>query len=303
FTSCEKEAKVGKTGSIKVTPMVESTLDANMGKKGTVERGTTPVYVSGITVDTKMGSRNTHTEFDIVENGTEGAASGFIIDDVPLGLNTITAVTSPAEDVKLSLVFKGFGKYETPDWSDPEAQGAEITRLLRAAYKGTANSYNDNIPPYAIYTGSTTATISDMVETDVNIDMDTRYGRLIFCVYPENAYDLADYNVMITADFFDKNDEVVYHNQVLYDAAGQSVTGVWSDENAVHGAKIVLKFQWRADGNGEVLKEESVTMKMAKKQDKFVKIGLMRSSFVMEESGLSFIFDPIVSTDDDKYIN
>ncbi|MCK5788555.1 MAG: hypothetical protein KAH32_06130 [Chlamydiia bacterium] len=303
FASCEKQAKQVETGMLSITPLVEGTNNVDK-KSGDVERGTTPVYVSGIEVTTNMNGLTTDNHFNIVEDGAPGAASGYVIEDVPLGMNTISAVTNPADDVRTRRVFftTSSDAHHAALWNASEAWGAIVAEAVKLGY-WWANKYNvDNVPPYAIYEGSTTALLVDDEVADVHLDMDTDYGRSIYSIGFENVYDLNAYNVEISSKFYDKNDNEVYNHQVVIDRGNQATMGLWSDELSVEGAYIKLELQWRADGASDVLKSAEVIIPIRAKKDMYSKIVINRTSFVVEQTGLTFSYDPIVPGDEDIII-
>ena len=303
FASCEKQAEQVETGMLSITPLVEGTSNVDK-KSGDVERGTTPVYVSSIDVNTNMNGLTTDTHFNIVEDGTVGAKSGYVIEDVPLGTNTISAVTSPADGITLRRMFQTSSSSITlPDWTQNAVLGRLAAIAIDHGYDGFKNYTQDNIPPYAIYTGSVSTLLVDDNVANVNIPMDTEFGRSLFSIGAENAYDLANYNVTIRAKYYDANGTVVYNHQVIIDKGLTATIGMWSDELSVEGAKIEFAMEWRADGAADVLKTATATINVHAKSDMYTKIVLKRSTFVVEQTGLTFSYEPIVSGDEDIVIN
>jgi len=305
FTSCEKEAEVVKTGTLQFNAQTEI---KSVGKKsGNVERGTTPVYISSIDVKTNMNGRKTENHFNIVEDSTAGAASNFIIEDVPLGQNVISAVTNPAEDITLRRMFQTSSVTPPAHWRLNEYMGHLAAVAIDNGYEGFKNYTQGNIPPYAIYTGTAHALLVDDEVANVNIPMDTKYGRSLYSIGAENVYDLAHFNVTIRAKYFDADGNEVYNHQVRIDKGLTATIGMWSDELSTEGAKIVFTMEWRSDdpdniGLDTVLNTETATINIHAKSDMYTKIILKRSTFVVEETGLTFDFEPIVTGDEDIVI-
>lgn len=285
LTSCTKDkvAVTNKVSSIELTPNVLEPSGKN------VNRNTIPLYVSSIEVETDMNGLTTSTDFDLVK---DGGSEGFIINDVPLGTNTITATTAPAEDITLRRVFFSTGT-KVMNWDVNEVLGRIAAELVENGYYWS-NRYNvENIPPYAVYTGETTALLVDGEVADIKLDMDTNYGRSIYSIGVENTYDLANYNVDIRSKFYDAEGTEVYNHQVILDNGNSTVMGLWSDELSVEGAKIEVTFIWRADGSKDVVNTKSIIIPIKAKEDTYTKIVLNRSTFVVEETGLTFSFKPI----------
>ena len=299
FASCEKQAKVEETGAIKVAPIVQTTTDSSVGKKGAVNRGNVPVYVSAINVNTNMAGRTTDTHFDIVDDAS--GVDGFEITDVPLGTNVITAVTEPAA-VTLRRMFQASGQdfdFEDGEFTTEEQRGWALSQVVKIANAAGAHYTQDRIPPYAIYTGSTTVSLVEDMEITAPINMDTQYGRTFFSIAAENIADMNDYTVKIRATFFDAEGNQVYSNPITYAGGGQRIIGIWSDELSIQGATMVITFDWYADVDLDtVLNSKSVTLNVNAKEDAYVAINLKRSTFVLETMGLDFAFDPIVVVDD-----
>ena len=302
FASCEKQTAKVETGMIKVTPMVEKVNDNSIGKKDAVNRGTVPVYVSAINVNTNMDGRTTDTHFDIVDDGS--GVDAFVLEDVPLGYNTIAAVTEPNAPV-LRHFFRGNGFGVDGDALN---ENSIVWTILDAAVKrfhdDAAEYTQDNIPPYAIYNGSATTTLIDGVEANVAINMDTEYARSVFSVQAEKGFDLAHYTVVVVADFKQMDGNVVYHNVVNYASGAQAVYGIWSDEDSKGACYIDLNFKWYADEDlSTVLNEKTATIPLTAKVDMYTRITLNRSSFVMENVGLTFDFDTIDPDEEDILID
>lgn len=300
FASCEKQAQVEETGAIKVAPIVKTSTDGSVAKKGAVNRGDVPVYVSAINVNTNMAGRTTDTHFDIVDDGS--GVDGFEITDVPLGTNVIAAITEPSAPVLRKFFQVSGADYSFGDGPSltEDQRGLVLSEVVKTLNAAGAHYTQNNIPPYAIYTGSTTVDLVEGLEITAPINMDTQYGRTYFSIATENAADMNDYTVKIRATFYDVDGNQVYSNPVTYASGTQLAIGIWSDEKSVGGSTIKLDFEWYADVDlNTVLNSKSVTLNVNAKEDAYVAINLKRSTFVLEKMGLNFAFDPIVVVDDE----
>ena len=88
FTSCEKEANVIGTGSLKFTPVIESSNNLDINKKSNVDRGDIPVYVDAINLSINGASEM----FNLTDGQVDG--SEFIMHNVPTGQGTAVALTT-----------------------------------------------------------------------------------------------------------------------------------------------------------------------------------------------------------------
>jgi hypothetical protein len=132
-----------------------------------VQRGSMYAWISEMQIKaTHESGYVTITDFTLVNNGTPGSDTKFMMDNVQLGKNTFTASSKTKEPERL----------ETTQFSRPNG-GTSPTNTVIINQFNTLNSRN----PYAIYTSvnPVTSTIVEGIAQGVNIPLKTDNSRII----------------------------------------------------------------------------------------------------------------------------
>jgi len=152
------------------------------------------------------------TDFTLVANGTSGAGTKFIMDNVMIGNNTFTASSKTTEPERL----------ETAQVSRSEAFTTTMSAL---------NARN----PYAVYTNTAPVnfTIIQDAAQNVNIPMKTDNSRFIA------LFNIEDFN-------FNTYTVTCYVNGVTFGPTAtctwfRNATFYWSDSNSIAGKSVYFK--------------------------------------------------------------
>lgn len=273
-TSCEKNANVVGTGTVKLTPMMEKT--SGLGKN--VDRGDIPVYIKEINVVATNGSKVNDFNFELTEGNVDG--SEFIMDGLPLGLTSFKATTTPAIISKYAKTKFTFGvklkdelvkvvesdrfvtwvkKYHDVDVESLNLNDKLVAknlasylkdRMLFSDSKGNLTPWSiskTGFIPYAVYTGGINAVVLNATEeiapTEVKFNLTTNNGRKMITFRPETIKSLENVWVRVTI----KAGENTYTNVMNSNALIGSF--YWSDENAIDGENIDITLEWLDAGS------------------------------------------------------
>ncbi|MCK5788832.1 MAG: hypothetical protein KAH32_07525, partial [Chlamydiia bacterium] len=312
FTSCEKEANVVGKGTLEFTPLVSQ--ENVIKKSGDVNRGDIPVYVKAINVNTLANAGETNTHFNLVDNGS--GAAGFVINNVPLGHNTITAVSEPTiaagTGPHITRVVSKKIQSKYPEWTKDDAYGYIIADaldkgLISKDYQGTDRAHYG---VYAVYEGSANADLTIDTPANVEVDMTTNNGRSLITFGPENATDLANYIVEVNVNNIDAASKSFRNRTVTLGADVNrnpeekilSALQLWSNDKSIDGAKTVVTLTWFEKGSTIQLNQVTFDVTIEAGVDKYTKVLIGRDAFVKSEQALSFKFTPLENEDDVVYI-
>ncbi|MCK5782250.1 MAG: hypothetical protein KAH10_06645 [Flavobacteriales bacterium] len=268
--SCSKEnPELVTTGSISFKPIIESTAKFDK-KDGEVNRASIPVYVSSIDVFTENTAGSTNTTFTLVATNGE---SDFIIENLPLGETTISAV-SESNSQQLHQISHFNNKDE-----------AQIQ----------ANAYN----PYVVYSSINNPLVNLTSENTENVDisMETENARLIMYFYTEDGSNISEsYNLRISADY--NNNEIT---EILSDAG--VILYYWSNEDAVAQLETSIKVEW-VDKNSpsEVVRTDQFTYALKKGISSSVNVIIKEKEISTATSNMSFAFTPILERQESDLI-
>jgi len=222
--SCSSDENITpQTTSVGITTRNEFTASTT-GKE--VQRGTLFAWISEMQIKTvnESGYVST-TDFTLVADGTAGAGTQFIIDNVQLGNNTFTASSKTNEVERLETTqFSRTGRKPTNP-SDPS--------ILNQF--STLNARN----PYAIYTNTNpvTATIVQGVAQEVNIPLKTDNSRII-AVFTTDDIDKTNNKNTVTITCY--VDGVVFGPPATCNTS-MNATFYWSDQNSTAGKSISFR--------------------------------------------------------------
>jgi hypothetical protein len=211
ISSCSIEDDINpQTSSVSVS--TENEFNATTTGKNT-QRGSLFAWISEMQiVATHESGYVSTTDFTLVANGTSGAGTKFIMDNVMIGNNTFTASSKTTEPERL----------ETAQVSRSEAFTTTMSTL---------NSRN----PYAVYTNTAPVnfTIIQDAAQNVNIPMKTDNSRFIALF---NVEDFSFNSYTITC----------YVNGVAFGPTAtctwfKNATFYWSDRNSIAGKSIYFK--------------------------------------------------------------
>jgi len=170
------------------------------------------------------------TNFNLVPNGTPGAASKFIIDNVIIGKNTFTALS------KTNVI----EKLETAQVSKSVSFSKAINDL---------NSRN----PYALYTSAVPVTI-DIIQgnsQNVVIPMKTDNSRLIALFSTKKNHSAIITCFVDGARFGPSTTCTKYVNATFY----------WSDRNSLAGKSVYFRIKVDKPGSELIFTTPKITMK------------------------------------------
>jgi hypothetical protein len=216
MSSCSIEDDINmETTSVAVSAGNEFSVSTT-GKN--IQRGTLFAWISEMQIKathTASGYIST-TDFTLVANGTSGAGTKFIMDNVMIGSNTFTASSKTTEPERL-----------------------ETAQVLKTVSNATAISNLNSRNPYALYTSIAPVnyTITQGTAQNVNIPMKTDNSRLIALFNSEN----------VNTVYLGKTVNITcYVNGAAFGPAAicdkdKNATFYWSDRNSVAGKSIYFK--------------------------------------------------------------
>ncbi|BAV39167.1 hypothetical protein BPT24_044 [Tenacibaculum phage pT24] len=228
FTSCSSHDELPNDG-IQTTKVVSIFNQQSSAKSSEETKASKDVKRNGIydwVKDVTINFDNTglnHTAqetFTLVPNSTTGALDNFEMDDVAIGSNEITA------------------------WTTTSAIG--YNNLTK--FNGNINSYK-SVLPYVLY--EATPQTKEIVQGTnvVNLDMRTQHGRRLSVLrYKSGSW--VKNNTLCIVDVL--QDGVVVDTKEL--KKNESLISYWSDETALVGNTITLRFNIYSKSTGQIIK-------------------------------------------------
>ena len=215
-----------ETGSIQA--VIATAQPSNTAARTDVKRGTIYAWVNDVTITAESTITNYTAEeaFDLLDSGDAGYSSAdvlFQLNDVALGANLVSAVTT--SNVTPITVYNANGDTSTQ------------------SKQNWISNHVSNTNPYALY--ETDAPVSaNVLQTGtapISLEMNTQNARLISAVSMNSNNSNAQY---LTANFTSTSKVEIREVGGSWVTLGESVitdelysTFYWSDENSIGGAK------------------------------------------------------------------
>jgi hypothetical protein len=215
ISSCSIEDDMNiETTSVAVSTENEFNVSTT-GKN--VQRGSIFAWISEMQIKaTHESGYVSTTDFTLVANGTAGASTKFIMDNVMIGKNTFTASSKTTEPERL-----------------------ETAQILKTVSNTTAINNLNSRNPYALYTSTAPVnfTISQGIAQNINIPMKTDNSRLIALFNSENfstVYGGKTVNITCYVNGLPFGPTAICDKD-------KNATFYWSDRNSVAGKSISFK--------------------------------------------------------------
>lgn len=255
--ACSKEIEITKEyGSLRVSPDI--VLANNSKKDGNVNRGTIPVYVSEIEVNTENTNGNSTNTFTLVDNGGE---DGFLLRQLALGSTSINATT--------------------------KSNSQQLHEIIAYANIADANTFINSSQPYAVYENTNTAIvdIEAGIEAQSTLNMQSLQGRLALIFSTEESTSLVDsYDIDISITSSEKtlNSTLSDNSALLY---------YWSNENAVESELITVSIKWKSKADANIIdREEQIEFTIYSGISLRNTIKILDNSISSSQSSLDFEF-------------
>lgn len=190
-----------------------------------VQRGSLFAWISEIQIKaTHQSGYISTTDFTLVDNGTSGAGTQFIMDDVQIGDNTFTASSKTNEPERL----------ETAQFLRPNG----ATNPSSSAINNQFNTLK-NRNPYAIYTNTNPVnlTITQGIAKEVTIPMSTENSRIIAVFATDDITGNNSGNVVTITCYVNG---VSFGPPATCDAF-MNATFYWSDRNSTAGKSVSFR--------------------------------------------------------------
>ena len=230
ITSCSdsevNEVMFQETGSIQA--IIATAQPSNTAARTDVQRGTIYAWVNDVTITAESATTNYTAEeaFDLLDSGDTGYSDAdvlFQLNDVALGANLVSAVTT--SNVTPITVY--------------DASGDTATQSKQNWIQNHVNNTN----PYALY--ETDAPVSaNVLQTGtapISLEMNTQNARLISAVSMNSNNANAQY---LTDNFTSTSKVEIKEVGGAWVTVGESTitdelysTFYWSDDNSIGGAK------------------------------------------------------------------
>jgi hypothetical protein len=210
-----------------------------------VQRGSMFAWISEMQIKaTRTSGYVSTTDFTLVANGTSGAGTQFIMDNVQIGNNTFTASSKTNEPERL----------ETTQFARPSGATSPTNTVIM-------NQFNTlkNRNPYAVYTSTNpvTATIVEGIATEITIPMKTENSRIIAVFATDDINGNNTSNVVTIT---------CYVNGVSFGPPAtctnsMNATYYWSDRNSIAGKSISFKIVNNDRGTLETYNSPTMVIK------------------------------------------
>jgi hypothetical protein len=212
---------------IKTTTVAISTdneiIASTTGKN--VQRGSMFAWISEMQIEATHSSGYVSTnDFTLVNNGTAGAGTRFIMDKVEIGNNTFSASSKTNEPERLEAT-----QFPRPNGATSPTNSVIINQF------NTLNNRN----PYAVYTSTNpvNSTIAEGIAQEINIPMKTENSRII-AVFASDDIKAGNSDNVVTI--------TCYVNGVSFGPTAtcngsMNAAYYWSDRNSIAGKSISFR--------------------------------------------------------------
>lgn len=239
MTNCSNDysPEVLGTTNVAINPLPESTSAKDVSSKTDVKRGNIYAWVKEINLSATSTSTNYSVSetFNLVDNGTGGATSNFILKDVQEGENLFKATTTTGSIPTLSHT--------------PVANAHNKSQVLKP--------FVDKNPYALYYSPDVVENINLHNPNFINIPMNTDFGRRISLFRLGDNFSKTYYYAEVATY---KNGTAMYMSEVRGD---RGVVSYWSDDDSTNGNKIVHVIKVRRTSNSSIVKtftiEENIT--------------------------------------------
>tara|TARA_R110000737_G_scaffold350745_1_gene390704 strand:+ start:576 stop:1496 length:921 start_codon:yes stop_codon:yes gene_type:complete len=244
--SCSEESNEMnvQTGSVQA---VIATAPSNTSAKTDVRRGTIYAWVKDVTItaESTLTNYDVSETFDLLDTGDAGYNEAnvlFQLNDVALGTNMVSAITT--SNVTPTTIYNGNGDTNTQ------------------SKQNWIHNHINNTNPYAIYQTDTPvqAEVLQTGTSPISLQMNTQNARLISAVSMSSNNANAQY---LTDNFTSTSKVEIKEVDGSWSTVGESVitdelysTFYWNDTNSIGGAKYRVTVTVTRNSDGEVIAED-----------------------------------------------
>ncbi len=252
--------------------------DNTTGKSVDVNRNDIPYSVSEIDVEFEnlLNGHSASENFRVVEDGS--GEDGFIIKDVAIGTNKVTASTKTSQPSSFYFT--------------------DITR--NGNYLDAMQDLKDRVP-YLLYKGERNSEIQDDRTNIVPIIMQPQNGR-VYASFRFKGDTSVWYSAIIVATIYDANGNIIDTlSPILLSSGSQSkrdfVKFYWSDASVVTGARVVFDIGFCEDNSNTVVRSTQRSIEVTNGVNRFCNYGFSDEDLEDDIEGIDFTW---VELEDDE---